>query len=136
MNRNTRHAILQTHADQLTGNLSYVSTKLKFHCPFTLAEADDLLTQAEAKRDELDKQYAGMVEGIAWFSKHALQPKRPFTSIAYYLSQLEKVQVDIQRLTCAIDEATRGADTIVSQKMWELADSMGLKYPQIEAQHD
>ncbi|MNQ41586.1 hypothetical protein D3C85_552660 [compost metagenome] len=135
MNRSTRHAIVQPHDTALMGKC-VVTTQLKFHCPFTLEEADDLLTQAEAKRDELDKQYAGMIEGIAWFSKHELQPKRPFKSLAFYLAQLEKIQLDIQRLTHAIDEATRGADSIVSQKMWELAERMGLQYPQIEAQHE
>lgn len=111
-----------------------MTSKLKFHTSFTLAEADALLTQAEAQRDELDKQYASMVEGIAWFSKHELQPKRPFKTINYYFDQLQKVNADIQRLHYAIDEATRGADAITSEKMWELAQFMGLKYPQTEAQ--
>lgn len=132
----TNHCSMASRPIRLQGNLSFVEHYLKFHTPFTVEEADELLRQAEAKRDALDKQYAGMVEGISWFTKHELQPTRPFKTIAFYFDQLKKVQTDIQRLEAAIDEATRGSEAIVSEKMWELAQSMGLHYPQLEAQHD
>lgn len=133
MKNDTNHASIAARTLRLQGSLSLQQSYLKFHTPFTLEEADDVLRQAEAKRDELDKQYAGMVEGIAWFTKHELQPKRPFKSIAFYFDQLKKVQADIERLETAIDEATRGSEAIISEKMWELAQSMGLKYPTSEA---
>jgi len=113
-----------------------MTSKLKFHTAFTIAEAENLLQQAEAKRDELDKQYGSLVEGIPWFSKHELQPKRPYRTVGFYLKQLQKVHADIQQLEYAIDEATRGQEAITSEKMWELAERMGLKYPQLEAQHE
>lgn len=135
MKNDTNHATMVGVALAISGSgtAKLLTSKLRFHTPFTLEEADDVLRQAEAKRDELDKQYAGMVEGIAWFTKHELQPKRPFKSIAFYFDQLKKVQADIERLEMAIDEATRGSEAIISEKMWELAQSMGLKYPTSEA---
>lgn len=133
----TNHASIASRAIRLQGNLSFQEHYLKFHTPFTIAEADDILTQAEARRDELDQQYATLVDGIAWFAASPeLQPKRPFSSIAYYFERLQKTHAEIQRLQYAIDEATRGKEAIVSEQMWELAQSMGLKYPQLECQHD
>lgn len=113
-----------------------MTSKLKFHTPFTIAEAENLLQQAEAKRDALDKQYAEMVDGVAWFSKQTMQVERPYTRIEFYAQRLAAVNDDIDRLNQAIDVATRGHDAITSEKMWELAERMGLKYPQTEAQHE
>jgi hypothetical protein len=133
---NTNHARVESRVLRTVGNMQTLETRLKFHTPFTLEEADDLLRQAEAKRDGLDRQYAGMVEGVAWFIQDPLQEKRPFKTVQYYLTRLLQVQMDIQQLEHAIDEAIRGQETLASEKMWELAETLGLKYPQTEAQQD
>lgn len=114
----------------------FLTSKLKFHTSFTIAEAENLLQQAEAKREALDKKYAEMVEGIAWFPKPTMDVKRPYTRIEFYAQRLAAVNEDIQSLERAMDIAARGYDTVTSEKMWEMAEQMGLKYPQTEAHQD
>lgn len=104
---------------------------IKFHTPLTLAEAADLLAQAVAKRDALDLEFRELTK-----SPHAPYPPtkcaNQLRTVGGYYGELKRVAEDVRHLVSSVDQAKRGMGTIHSEQMWALAESLGLKYPQIQ----
>lgn len=129
-----KKATLVEQVKQLGTTRQEITFKLKFHEPFTLAEAADLVRQAKEKRDALVVEFREQT-GNPPPDSADLYPEGKrggLRTVGAYYGQLKHIAKEMEELRRAIDQARRGMGIIHSEYLWELAESLGLSYPTVE----